>query len=265
MIDIIIMLVGIFSGILGTLLGLGGGTFTLPILIFILKFDIHTAISLSLVGIITKSILSTAINIKANYINLPLGLILTPTAIVGSTIGGRLGLNSSSRVLSLTFAITLLSAALLIYIYRKPKSVYYKEKKFNGQYIDKNSVVKYTPVLLICGIITSTVGGFLGGIVGIGGGGILVPIMRIINRIPMKAAATTSLFIMGFSAIPPALLYYSKNVLNPRYAIFIIIGSFIGAILGNVIIKKLNDKFISKMFSMVLLIIACSMIFNAFK
>lgn len=265
MLDIYILLVGILSGILGTLLGLGGGTFTIPILIFILKFDIHIAISLSLISIIAKSVLSSAINIKESYVNIPLGLMLTPSAIIGSTIGGRIGLVSSEMFLSLIFACTLLLTSGLVYLKRNPNLFYTPNHYLSYQYYDENNLIEYTPKRLTLGVIICSLGGFLGGAAGLGGGGILVPVMKVINGIPMKAATATSIFIMGFASIPPTLLYYTKGILPPKYAIFIIMGSFIGAIIGNQLTKKIKDKYIAKIFSATLILIAISMFIKAFQ
>lgn len=263
MLSISLLLVGVFSGTLGTILGLGGGIFTLPILTLLLKLDFHTAISMSLAGIIAKSILSTAINIKNQLINVPLGLLLTPTAVIGSTIGGRLGLVSSDELLGISFSLVLVSMAILVYTRRHSNNIYYNPNGIlNGTYKDQKAIVNYTPVRITWGIVICTIGGFLGGALGIGGGGLLVTAMKVINKIPIKIATATSLFVMGISSFPPTLIYFSRGILNPRNTIFMIVGAFTGTILGNLISKMLKDKNISKIFAVVLVINACLMIFN---
>lgn len=263
--EIYIFFVGIFTGLMGTLLGLGGGIFNVPILMFILKMNAHEAIALSLIGIVAKSIFTTSINFKSNFANFPLGLTLIPAAVIGSTIGGRIGLTSSEFVLTIIFALSLLVASVMVFLKRKEMPIEYREGHIlNGISMEQGGSTCYTPINIMYGAIISLFAGFFGAMIGVGGGSVLVPVMKVINRIPMKAATSTSVFIMGFSSMLPSFLYYQKGILVPEQALFIIIGSCIGAGIGAKLLYIVNDKHIAKVFSVVLVFIAIIMIYKAF-
>lgn len=265
MFEIMILLIGMFSGALGTLLGLGGGGFAIPLLVFILHMDIHQAISLSLISVVAKSIFSTALSFKKNFVNIPLGLLLTAPALIGSAIGGSLGLVSSELLLSILFSGAMIFSGFLVFIHRNNAHIYYNPDDFlSGSYKERNILIQYTPIKTRLAMLVSSIAGFFGGIIGIGGGGILVPIMRVVNGIPIKAAASTSTFIMGFSSMIPAFLYYQKGVLVPSHGVFIIVGMFFGAIIGNGLLSKIKEQSISKIFFIALMLTALSMIVKLF-
>lgn len=262
--EIFILITGLFSGIIGTILGLGGGVFTVPILVLIMNMNIHQAISLSLVAIVAKSIFSSTTNLSRNYINVSLGILLIFPAVIGSSIGGRVGGQSSELFISIFFAGILLLASCLVYFNRKTSPIHYTEGHFlSTKYEEKGKIISYTPVHYLWAMGTASVAGFLGAMVGGGVGSILVPIMRLINKVPIKAAASTSVFITGFSVMAPTFFYYKKGVLIPEHAIAIIIGSYFGAMLGTRILTHIKDKHISKFFSVTLILIAMLMLYKA--
>lgn len=53
--EIILLLISIFAGFIGSLLGLGGGIIIVPVLTLYFHIDIHYAIAASLVSIVATS------------------------------------------------------------------------------------------------------------------------------------------------------------------------------------------------------------------
>jgi len=59
------LLVALFSGFLGGLLGLGGGVIMVPLLVFILKLPIHIAAGASIIAVVATSSASASVYMYA--------------------------------------------------------------------------------------------------------------------------------------------------------------------------------------------------------
>ena len=84
-IAIIIMLsVGVFAGILGALLGLGGGIVVTPILVIGFNLPIHYAIGASIVAVIATSSGASIAYLKDDLLNIRTAMFLEIFTTVGA-------------------------------------------------------------------------------------------------------------------------------------------------------------------------------------
>lgn len=110
-------------------------------------------------------------------------------------------------------------------------------------------------------LLLGLLAGVCGGLFGIGGGSILIPIFVYILGFSQHQAQGTTLAIM----IPPigllaALKYYWQGNVKLSIAIFVCIGFFIGGLLGAELAHKINEPMLKKIFGLFLLLIATKMI-----
>jgi hypothetical protein len=59
------LLVALFSGFLGALLGLGGGVIMVPLIVFILKLPIHIVAGASIIAVVATSSASASVYMYA--------------------------------------------------------------------------------------------------------------------------------------------------------------------------------------------------------
>ena len=110
-------------------------------------------------------------------------------------------------------------------------------------------------------IIVGLVAGVASGLLGIGGGTIIIPVLVYIFGLTQHQAQGTTLALM---VLPIGLLaalryYYSGNV-DIKMAAYICIGFFIGGLLGAIFAQPLPDLFLKKAFGIFLLFVALRMI-----
>jgi uncharacterized membrane protein YfcA len=112
------------------------------------------------------------------------------------------------------------------------------------------------------GIIVGTVAGFLGGLLGVGGGNFIVPFLMFLGFNAKNAAATTA-FIVIFSSLSGFLAHVSLGNINLWLLLFCAIGSISGAILGSYLMKKkLTTGQVKIAIGIVLYFVAAKMIFD---
>jgi uncharacterized protein len=104
--DIVIaLLIGLFGGAFGGLLGVGGGTLFVPAMVLILGEDQHVAQGVSLIVIVPTAISATYTNMKRGYVDREIAVWVTPAAVLlafaGAFVAGLLDGQTLSRIFGL--------------------------------------------------------------------------------------------------------------------------------------------------------------------
>jgi len=114
---IILVAIGIVTGIMAGIFGIGGGLVVIPALVFILGLSQQSAQGTSLAMMLPPIGLIAAINYyKAGYVNIKFALILAAAFMVGSYFGSKIAINLSQEVLKKTFGLLLLAVAIKMLI-----------------------------------------------------------------------------------------------------------------------------------------------------
>lgn len=108
--------VGLAGGLFSGLLGIGGGTVMVPLMVLLLGTEQKTAHALSLGAIIPISIVALLVYGGAGEINPVASGALVVGAIFGARIGAGLLARASERHLKAAFGFFLLVAAVLMVI-----------------------------------------------------------------------------------------------------------------------------------------------------
>ena len=101
-------------------------------------------------------------------------------------------------------------------------------------------------------------GGLLGGLLGVGGGFVLVPLQLFWTDTPQRNANANSLVAIIPIAIAALPIYYFRKgapQLDFHVALFLIIGSVVGAVLGARILNRIPDRPLKFVVAAVLLIV----------
>ena len=97
-------------------------------------------------------------------------------------------------------------------------------------------------------------GGFLSGLLGIGGGSIFVPAFTLLLAMEQKKAQGTALFFIGISAFLGFITYYQLNPIQLGILLKIVIGGVFGALIGSIFANKVDNHILQKLFSLYLFI-----------
>lgn len=104
-----LIIIGIITGVVAGLLGIGGAIIMVPALVFIMGLSQHQAQGTSLAVMLPPIGIIAAYNYyKAGAVNLKYALILAVAFIIGSYFGSKLALNIPQRLLQRIFALLLL-------------------------------------------------------------------------------------------------------------------------------------------------------------
>lgn len=273
MIDIpLLILAGFITGIIGALLGIGGGSLLVPILVIFFHYPMHTAVAAGLVTIIATSISTANVNFLKGTINLRLSILLELITVIFAILGGILANKLNDSFLKVMFG-TILSIVAFLYIKEsvKPlKNIYNKNIKHN-LYTDKyyepeiGEYIVYTPVNIVLSSGVSALAGLASGMLGIGGGVFQVPAMNLISKIPLKVSIATSNYMIGLTAAGGSIPYITHGKILPFLSINMIIGVIFGSKFANTKLNKITDKKLRIIFALFLLFISLQMFYNGLK
>ena len=261
-----ILLFSLGAGFLGSMLGLGGGVIIIPSLSLVFGFPMHVAIGASLVGVIATSTGAASYYVQEGMSNIRLGMVLETATTVGSVIGAVIAVYTNQQLLAIAFGILLVYTSF--YMVRRPERLAaprVEEKKgyfdLAGRYIDKKDgkEVSYDVEKLDRGLGASLGAGALSGLLGVGGGLVKVPVMNIWMGVPMKAAAATSNFMMGITALAGAVIYYGYGQISPVVTGLVAVGIFAGAMSGSRIAHLVAGPLLRRLFAVVIAVIAILM------
>jgi uncharacterized membrane protein YfcA len=251
----LLVVFGFFIGILASMAGVGGGVFIVPILTFFYDFKVNAATGTSLTAIIFTAIASTINYRKQKRIYYKTGLVLAVTAAPGAYLGGYIAKITNEQLLGLTFGVFLILVAgrMIVSLLRRKR-----EDKTRAVRTDTELVNSGKTIIIGAGL--GFFGGFASGLLGIGGGTLIVPIMAFALGMPIHLATATSMFTMIFTAISGVTEYYQANLVNFPVALLFAAGTVIGAQVGAYTSNKLSARNLSIVFALILIVAGVNMI-----
>ncbi len=264
-----LLIFGFFVGILGSVMGVGGGVFIVPLLVLVFKLPIQNAIAVSLVSIVAVSSAVASVNVEKGLANVRLGTIMETTMALGSIFGALVMSRLPSKTVALFFSIFLFPVAASMYVKasRKNQKPDTKERKtsLGGEFYDPaaGSSISYEAQKLPQAMFFSFFGGGLSGLLGLGGGIVQVPVMNILCKVPIKAAAATSNFMIGVSAAASSLIFYRKGYIIAPLAFYVCFGVLLGSFLGMKFLHNAKSEKIQILFSLLVFMVAVRMLLNS--
>lgn len=267
-IELAILGIAAGAGVLGGMVGLGGAVFMVPIFSTLLGIPIKAAIAASALAVIVNSVGSAAVYLHYRMVNLRLGLLLLTAAAAGAIAGALLVTRAPTNLLRVVFAFTLLGMVILLNLHRAGAKFIRTDTDrwgFASTFLDpaEGREVKYVPQHIALGTVVSIGAGVLSGLLGVGGGFMQVPMMNILMRVPVKAAAATSSFMTGATVVGSVLLYYANGLMSPQVAIPAALGIFLGSQVGPRIGRRVRGYWIRRVLSLILLYLAASLLLQA--
>ncbi|AZB44298.1 sulfite exporter TauE/SafE family protein [Bacillus sp. FJAT-42376] len=265
----ILILLGLFAGTLGSIVGLGGGIIIVPALLFlsgILPAEItpQEAVGTSLFVLIFTGLSSTLAYMKYKRVDYKSGWIFFIGSGPGSLAGSWVNRMFTDDSFSVWFGLFMIAMAIVLMFKERaaPLPGMKAAKGIQRTYTQPDgSVITYSYQPL-AGILIAFAVGFLGGLFGIGGGSLMVPVMVMLFMFPPHVAIGTSMFIIFLSSITSSGIHAAMGNVNWLYAIALIPGAYAGGKLGAYINNKLESKTIMILLRLVLVLVGIRLIYQ---
>ncbi len=259
----------LLAGLVGSLVGLGGGVFIVPLLTLAFGLSIHEAIGASIVSVIATSSGAAAAYVRDHVTNLRIGMFLEIATTLGAVTGALVAVFLPTGILFIVFGIVLVISAvpLIVKIGEElpvgvKNDIWARRLALASTYPDARlgRDVPYEVARVPAGFSMMYVAGLISGLLGIGSGTFKVLAMDTAMRLPMKVSTTTSNFMIGVTAAASAGIYFERGYINPLVAAPVALGVLVGATVGAKTLARLSNAMIRKIFVPLLLLIAIEML-----
>ena len=241
MIDFLIGGISFVAAFAFSLGGIGAAIILIPILVSLgIPIDLAKPVGLfyntvSLTGASISNIKNKRVNFK--------GIIpIIISSFLFAMVGAWFSQYVPKKIIILLFVGFLLFSGLMF--------LFHKRKNLDS-YREDNPIV---PLLLV-----GAFAGLLSGLLGIGGGGIISPLLLILGFNPKKITTITA-FVVPFSSFSGFITYWSMGNVDWKLCAIASVAGLAGATLGTVFMhKKLNPKTVKKILAVILLLMVVKM------
>lgn len=225
-----------------TAAGVGAAFILIPVFLA-LGIEIHVAMATALLLNVVAMAFANLRYIPARLVEFRIALPILVVAAALAPVGAYASKSVPVPLLKWFFAGFLLFAGSMMLFYRA---------KATGRATSTKTLVGY-------GLGIGTVAGFFAGLLGVGGGNFVVPVLVWLGFDPKKASATTT-FIVLFSSLSGFVAHASFGAINTTLLVYACAGSVMGAALGSWLMqKKLQSRHVKLVIGVILYGIAVAM------
>ncbi len=238
------VLVFVFSGVLA-MAGLGAAFLFVP-LFYYLGVPLAEATPTALLLNVVSLAFATINYWRGHLIHWRVGVPVLITAVILAPFGARLTSLVDKNLLLGMFAAFLVFAGFMM--------LFYKPKK-REQALSRG-------VEISAGAGIGGIAGFLGGLLGVGGGNFILPVLNWMGLDAKTAAGTTALVVV-FASLSGFLGHATLGGLDPLFLGITAVMAAAGSIVGSQLMKtKISSAQLKMMIGILLWLIAAKMIFD---
>jgi uncharacterized membrane protein YfcA len=240
--EILLFIISFLAAFIFSLGGVGAAIILIPIMVSLgIPIDVAKPVGLFYN---TVSLTGASINnIKNKRLDFKIGVPIIISSFFFAIIGAFISKYFSNQTILILFICFLLFSGFMFLFHKK------REKE---SYNENVPIIKLT--------LVGAIAGTLSGLLGIGGGGIISPLMLLLSFNPKKIAAITA-FVVPFSSFSGFLTYWAMGNINWSILTIVSVAGITGATLGtNFMQKNLNPNVVKKILAIILLIMALKLI-----
>jgi uncharacterized membrane protein YfcA len=232
-----------------TMVGLGGGLIFSPLFV-IAGFAKTQAASASLFLNLIAAASAAYTYSRKKMVDFSLSIPLIVSSSLSAPLGAYLNVRIDLKPFLMIMSVVLAVAGV---------------RMLMSPVTDVNSA-DLTPLRKVAGgIVIGACIGLMGGLLGIGGGVFIVPLLIYMLKTPTKIAAASSIFIVCFSSLTGFLSYTSIVDINWLFILPAAVASFAGGQAGSRIMStRLKGKSIRVIFSVILFILCAKLMQRSF-
>lgn len=269
------LLIGIIIGLVLGLTGSGGSVFAVPLLVLLAGVSMHQAVGLSLAAVAASALFGTLrLRSRQTVLWLP-AMLLGVSGMVAAPAGQWAASRLPELVLLVLFAVTAMLIAWRMWLSatHQPEQAAITRASDLRETTSNGVLCRLSPTgqfqlkpRCMGGLLIGGLGiGLLSGLLGVGGGFVIVPLLLFLSQVTMQQAVGTSLVVISVISSTGFISYLLfnqpiKDVLSHTPMAYLIVGGIAGMFLGQILTKKIADDRLQKGFAIALLLTALTLL-----
>lgn len=260
------LVLGIFVGMVLGLTGAGGGILAVPALITGMGWSMQQAAPVALIAVAGSAAIGSLEGFRRKLVRYRAAAWMAVVGVPFTAIGAAVARATSQRWLMGLFALIMLFVAFRFF--RSGRSVEIDVDEASalrlGRLNPETGRFDWTwPTVILIGAIGATTG-FMAGLLGVGGGFVIVPMLRRYTNVPIHGIVATSLFVIslvGIGGVVTALLHGVD--LPMQICLLFTAATALGVAIGRYVSTYLPPHRVQQGFATVLVIVALGLILKA--
>lgn len=241
MMTCLVAALGVGIGAVTGLLGAGPSILTMLLLLHVAGLALGSAVTTSLVVVAGMSLVGVVPHARAGTVVWPAAAGFGAASMAGAYLGGRVSTLIPASVLMGTFLLSMVAAAAAM-LWQRPPMV-------NGGSLTRT---QHLAVLSAGGLLL----GALTGLVGLGGGFAVVPLLVVIAGMPVLEAVGTSILIIAMNTLAGLAGHLPHLAVDWRIAAYLSVAESTGCLLGARFARRVSAKALRRGFACLMLVAA---------
>ena len=262
----LVFILGILIGAVMGLTGAGGGILAVPVLVAGMHWSMQQAAPVALIAVAAGAAVGAIDGFKNGLVRYKAAILMAVCGVPVTNLGQHWAHVIPQFILMGVFALLMLAVSWRFYQQSLPTHLNSEDDAFRLAFINtETSKFIWTPIaaFILAGIGMLT--GLMTGLLGVGGGFLIVPLMRRFTHLALPSIVATSLFVIT--------LVGSGGVISALFAgaelPVIETSSFVGAMVGGMLVgrkvsRRLQPWQVQRGFAFLLFIVSAYMLFKAF-
>lgn len=243
--ELLLFGVGLFAGYINVMAG-GGSLLTVPVMLF-MGLPAPVANGTNRIAILAQSLVSCGVFLRKGLGELKLSLTLGLATLPGALIGALLGVHLRGVWFNRLLAVIMIAVMLLMILERKTAG-----KSMNTGSRPRRVILTH---VLMLGV------GFYGGIIQVGVGFIIMPILHRVMGLDLLRVNMHKIFlVLPFTALS-LVVYAGQTGVAWAAGLFLALGNALGGWLGTHMMISKGETIIKAIFNLVLAAFIVKLIF----
>jgi hypothetical protein len=229
-------LIGVSLGLLGG----GGSILAVPVLVYVARIEVHTAIGMSLAVVGATALVGALVLAGQGRVDLKAAAIFGGAGMLGAPIGATGTRAVEPKVLLILFASLMLTVGVLMIVAKGATA----------------RATRPAPVVAAAGFGIGLLTGFLG----VGGGFLIVPALTLLAGLPIHRAIGTSLLVIAANSAAGLVAHAGRSGLPAGLTAALTVTAALGALVGVRLAGRLHPDRLRRAFALFVIAVGLAML-----
>ncbi|MGZ8291602.1 MAG: sulfite exporter TauE/SafE family protein [Telluria sp.] len=254
---------GVLIGLLLALTGAGGGILAVPLLVFGMQLGVAQAGPIALMAVGMAAGIGALLGLRAGIVRYKAAMLIAGSGMLLSPLGLWLAGRIDNRWLSILFALVLMYVAWKTWRgARDPASASAATPAVVPVCAPNPATSRFiwTRPCALALSLSGMVAGLLSGLLGVGGGFVMVPVLKRYTDLTMQSVVATSLAVIALVSVTGVVASAASGAIDWAIALPFTGGAVAGMLAGRTVSARLAGPHLQMGFAAVAAIVALTML-----
>lgn len=260
------LILGILVGAVLGLTGAGGGILAVPVLVAGMGWSMQQAAPVALVAVVGGAVIGALEGLRKRLVRYRAAILMAVTGVPFTAVGLHVAQVLPQRWLMGLFGITMLFVGVRLLMQRHELASMSLEVSMRtvGRIDPKTGRFQWS---WGTGFLLGSIGafaGFLTGLLGVGGGFVIVPMLRRFTNVSMHGVVATSLMVIALVGTGGIVVALTNGAVMPvKATVLFALATALGMVVGRQLSSRLSGHHVQRGFAVVLITVAIGLVILA--